>query len=246
MDLPHEVLSEILSYVDVKDLQEFTEAVPKSDFLLHNPKLWVSVDFHRVLSIRDEILEILCKYATHVQSLALNNPNILVANRTELCKVMGLMTNVTYLDVSMCSLIADMDFLLSMNKLEHLVVDCMSVLTMHSFQEYLPKCRSIRTLSMKGNAFLTMTDVAKSCSQLVNLCFLDTQGTCDFTPDHVTQILNGCPNLKTFLFNSFYFSWLYRQWVELVNIRFPHVTYHYTTYQQVTRFKRILSREINL
>ena len=156
------------------------------------------------------------------------------------------MSNVAYLDLSMCNLIENMEFLVYMSKLEHLVLDCMSILTTDSFIAHLPQCISLKTLSMKGNSFLTMGEVTAICSSLVNLNFLDTQGTCDFTPGNVRQILSACPQLHTFLFNSFYYSCMYRAWIDLVNVSYPHVTFHYTTYQQVTRFEKLLAQEINV
>ena len=224
----------------------FTEAVPNLQPLLLDPKLWVNVDLQRVFWINAEIIALLEQNASHVSSICLNSPNYLLYNRVELCEVLCLMTNVTSMDLSMCNLIEDMKFLLFMTRLKHLVLDCMSILTTDSLLMYLPQCKSIETLSIKGNNFLTMDEVTTTCCQLVNLKWLDTQGCCDFTPGNVTNILESCPQLHTFLFNSFYYSRMYYSWVSLVNDRFPHVTFHYTTYQQVTRFERLLAREVNL
>ena len=246
MALPEEVLIEILSYLDVYDLLKFQEAVPKSEHLLSAPQLWVNVDLQRILWIDCEILDLLQMNACNVRSLALNSPNYLLSNRSELKEVMCNMINVTYLDLSMCQLISNMEFLVYMRNFKHLVLDCMSILTTDSFVHHLPQCVSLQTLSMKGNSFLTMGEVTSTCSQLINLRYLDTQGMCDITPGNVTQILSACPQLHTFLFNSFYYSHMYQAWIELVNVRFPHVTFHYTTYQQVTRFEKLLAQQLEL
>ena len=234
-----------MSYLDVHDLLLFTEAFPKFQALLSAPKLWIDTDLQRVLWINYELLDIIDKNAGQVRNLALNSPNYLLTNREDLRAVMCKMPNIKYLDVSMCNLMENMNFLLSMTNLKHLVVDCLSILTTDSFLQFLPHCTSLQTLSMKGNSFLTMTEVTDICCNLINLRFLDTMGTCDFTPDNVTQILTACPNLHTFLFNSFYFSHMYRQWVQLVNVNFPQVTFHYTAYQQLTRFERLLAQEVH-
>ena len=244
MALPEEVLIKILSYLDVHDLLKFQEAVPEGQHLLSAPRLWVHVDLQRILWIDFEIIDLLQRNASQVHSLALNSPNHLLSNRSELKQVMCQMVDVTYLDLSMCNLISNMEFLVYMRNLQHLVLDSMSILTTDSFIQHLPQCVSLTTLSMKGNPFLTMGEVTDSCKQLTNLRFLDTQGTCDFTPGNVSQILSSCPQMHTFLFNSFYYSCMYRAWIELVNVMYPHVTFHYTTYQQVTRFEKLLAQQI--
>ena len=246
LSLPPELIIEILSYLDVHDLLLFTEAFPKSQLLLSHPKLWVNVDLQRVYWINVEVLDLLARNASSITNIFLNNPDYLLTYCSELREVMCTMTNVVYLDVSMCNLMEKMDFLMHMKNLEHIVLDCLPIVTTDSFLEYLPTCTSIETLSMKGNSYLTMSEVTDICKQLVNLHFLDTQGTCEFTPGNVSQILLHCPDLHTFLFNSFYYSRMYRQWIELVNITYPHVTFHYTTYQQITRFEKLLAQEIAL
>ena len=243
LSLPPELIIEILSYLDVHDRLLFIEAFPKTDFLLSHPKLWVHVDLQRVYWINLELLDLLARNASSIQNIVLNNPDYLLTYRSELREVMCTMTNVVYLDVSMCNLMEKMDFLVHMRSLKHVVLDCLPIVTTDSF---LPTCTSIQTLSMKGNSYLTMSEVTDICKQLVNLRFLDTQGTCDFMPGNVSQILSHCPNLHTFLFNSFYYSRMYSQWIELVNITYPHVTFHYTTYQQIKRFEKLLSQEIAL
>ena len=181
-----------------------------------------------------------------VKTICANSSTYFHTNKDKFRQVMGLMKNVEYIDVTSCNIMEDMDFLLFMPKLKHAVLDCLTILTTDSLLNYLPQCTSLQTLSLKGIAFLTMGEVTEICSQLVKLKYLDTQGSCDFIPDCVSQILTSCPDLNTFLFNSFYFSRLYRSWVELVNVRFPHVTFHYTTYQQIKRFERILQRHLEI
>ena len=88
------------------------------------------------------------------------------------------MQNVVFLDVSMCNLMENMAFLVHMKKLKHVVLDCLSIVTTDNFLEYLPQCTLIQTLSMKGNNYLTMSEVTDICTKLLNLCYLDTQGTC--------------------------------------------------------------------
>ena len=211
-----------------------------------DPKLWVEVDLQRLISINGDLLYLLENNAVQVRTLCLNSPNYLLTDRDHLCAVMCQMIHVEYLDLSMCNLMQEMNFLLYMSNLQHLVLDCLNILTTDSFIQHLPSCTSLKTLSMKGNPFLTMGEVTTICTQLVNLRYLDTQGTCDFTPGNVSQILSACPKLHTFLFNSFYYSHMYQSWIELVNVNFPHVTFHYTTYQQITRFERLLAQEVNV
>ena len=246
MTLPEELKVEILSYLDVCDLMDFVETVPKLDHLLYAPKLWINVNFQRVTWINAQLLDVLEKNASQVFKICLNNPNFLLTNGIPLHDVLCQMSNVKYLDVSMCNLMEDMRFFLNMPHLEHLVMDCTTILVMDSFINYLPHCKSIKTLSIKGDPFLSMREVSDVCSQLVHLRWLDTQGTCNFTPTEVTKIIEGCAQLHTFLLNSFYYSQLYRSWIELVNVKYPHITYHYTIYQQIRRFERYLAHEINI
>ena len=241
MDLPQEVIIHILSFLDVRDLL-FIDSVPKSDYLLGHPKLWISVDFQRVASIRDDVIDMMGKNAKQVKTLVMNGPSYFVNNQNYLQHVMSLMSNLEYLDISMCNVLNDMHFLLHTSKLTHLVLDCMNILTTDSLLNYLPQCTSLRTLSFKGNRFLAMSEVTEICTQLVQLSFLDTQGTCDFTAGSVEQILRSCQQRNTFYFNSFHYLRMYTAWVRLVNVDFSHVTFHYTTYQQITRFERILAR----
>ena len=242
LHLPEDVLIQILRYLDVRDLLDFAETIPKLAHLLWHPHLWGEVNLDRVFVIHDKLLELLRKNSLQVKSIAANSSTFFHTNKKEFSQVLTLMSNVTFLDLTSCNIMEEMDFLLHMPKLKHAVLDCLSILTTQSLIEYLPKCTSIETLSLKGIRFLTMGEITEICSQLVNLKCLDTQGSCDYIPDCVTQILTACPNLHTFLFNSIHFSRLYRAWVDLVNVQFPHVTFHYTTYQQVKRFERIMLR----
>ena len=222
------------------ELLDFAETVPKLVHLIWHPKLWKNIDLQRVFCIIDLLIGLLNANAKQVTFLAVTNPSSFFNNKLELELAMTGMVNVTFLDLTMSNIIENMEFLLHMPYLKHAVLDYLSILTTESFQKYLPQCSSLQTLSMKGNAFLTMSDVANICTHLVNLKFLDTQGTCDFTPGTVDEILSACTELKTFLFNSFYYSRLYHKWVDLVNVKFSDVTFHYTTYQQITRFECIL------
>ena len=240
------MFSEILSYLDVRDLMDFAETIPKLSYLISHPGLWRNVELDRVFVISESLLKLLEKNALQVKNLAVNNPSFFHHNKLEFEAVMSTMINVTFLDMTMCNIVEEMNFLRFMPHLKHCVLDCLNVLTTNGFQQNLPQCKSIVTLSMKGNPFLSMFDVTEICSQLVNLEWLDTQGTCDFTPGNVDTILSACSKLRTFLFNSFYYSRLYHQWVELVNVKFQHVTFHYTTYQQVTRFEQKLRNEIHI
>ena len=246
MGLPDEVIVEILNYLDVRELVDFAETVPKLKYLIWHPKLWRVVDLQRIFCFSDDVINMLTTNALQVKFLVITNPNFFSHNKVKLELALTRMTNVTYLDLSLNNLIEDMSFFLHMPHLTNVMLDCLSVLTTHSLQNYLPQCTSIQTLSMKGNPFLSMFDVTAICCQLVNLRWVDTQGTCDFTPDMVEDILSSCGQMRTFLFNSFYYSKLYRQWVELVNVKFPHITFHYTTYQQVTRFERKLRHAIEI
>ena len=246
MNLPEDVLIKILSYLDVRELLDFADTVPKLKNLLWHPKLWTNVDLQRVFCISDFLLELLKSNTSQVKCLAVTNPSSFFHIKLELQFAMTKMVNVTFLDLTMSNIIENMHFLVQMRSLQHAVLDCLSVLTADSFLTHLPQCTSLQTLSIKGNAFLSMFDVTAVCTNLVNLKFLDTQGTCDFTPSTVDEILSACPDMKTFLFNSFYYSRLYHQWVHLVNVKFPDVNFHYTTYQQVTRFKRKLRNHIEM
>ena len=154
-----------MSYLDVHDMLLFTEAFPKFERLLSHPKLWSETDLQRVLWINVDLLQLLDKNALQVRTLQLNSPNYLLTNRDELRAVMCKMINVQYLDVTMCSLMENLNFLMCMRHLKHLFLDCMSILTMDSFLEFLPQCTTLQTLSMKGNSFLTMTEVTEICSQ---------------------------------------------------------------------------------
>ena len=200
----------------------------------------------RVLVFSDYLLDALEHNVTQVVSLSMNSPNFFYFNRFRMMQVMGLMRNILFLDISTCKVIENMQFLLGMPKLKHFAMNCVSVLNTDSFMNILPQCESIETLSCKGNRFVTMTETRNTCCHLVNLKFLDLQGTCEFIPSYVRDICNACPQLKTFLFSPNFRSKLYQQWISVVNVEFQKVNFHYTTYQQVTRFEKLLARQRNL
>ena len=234
---------QILRYLDVRDLLDFAETIPKLAHLLWHPHLWDQVNLDRIFVIHDRLLKLLGKNCLQVKSIAANSSTFFHTNKEKFSQLLCKMSNVQYIDLTSCNIMEEMEFLLHMPKLKHAVLDCLTILTTDSLLNYLPQCTSIQTLSLKGIRFLTMGEVTEICSQLVNLRYLDTQGSSDFIPECVSEIIASCPNMHTFLFNSFYYSRLYRAWIHLVNVEFPYVTFHYTTYQQVRRFERIIQRE---
>ena len=108
--LPQDVIIEILDYLDVRDLMDFAETVPKIQLLIYHPKLWRTIDLHRVFVISDELIWLLERNAKQVQIVYANNPNLFFKNKEAFQSVMCLMSNVTYLDLSMCNNVEDMQF----------------------------------------------------------------------------------------------------------------------------------------
>ena len=139
MDLPEEVIVEILLYLDVKDLFHFAESVPKLTEVIHHPALWKYVDLHRLIVFTDQLIESLNRNATKVISLSMNSPSFFFMNRDRMQNVMSRMCNIVFLDISMCNILESMDFLVHMQALEHFVMDCVTILTTeHRCVSYTP------------------------------------------------------------------------------------------------------------
>ena len=91
-----------------------------------------------------------------------------------------------------------------------------------------------------------MDEVTDICKELINLKFLNTEGSCDFTASNSAVILECCSQMKTLLFNSFHYSGRYQAWIDLVNTKYLNVAFHHTAYQQVTRFEKLLACQNNI
>ena len=233
-----EVLGEILSFLSIPDRLKFCQVNKKSTKCIYDANMWQFVDLKGVIVISTTLFKVLDMFALKVRSIYLDSRSFIETCNLKVELMLGQLRNLELLDLSRTNIVCSLDFIENLDRLEHLIINNVSVELQLSCIKHVPKCPSLATFSFRENLVVGGGAITSMLSQLPNLCWADIEGSSELFPSQVEEIATHCPQLHTLLFNMFCHGTVdHRAWINLKTVKFPNLGMSFDVSAQIKRLE---------
>ena len=132
-------------------------------------------------------------------------------------------------------MIEDLEFL-HYTHLEKLNAKSLICVDTDSFKNDLPKAEKITWLSLAKNFSNGSNAIIETCTQMASLKYLDLRGK-GLEPKEIYSVLQNCKNLRTLLFDSYYFTCDMNAWENIVHKQFGMVCFTDKMYSHLLAYR---------
>ena len=237
---PFDVVTEIVSFLTVPERLQFSLVNRQSRKYLMDSKMWEFVDLKGVIVISDTVFAALHRFSDKVRSFYIDSRHFLEPPTDKVEFLVSNFANLELLDISKTNAVCNVDFLEDLPKLEHLIMNNVSVELQLSCTRNLEKCHALATFSFKGNLVVGGRAMASMLSKVPTLCWVDIEGSGELFPSQARQVCIHCPNLHTLLFNIFCQGTVdHRDWIKFHYVDYPSLGLSFYVTAQIARLNRM-------
>ena len=186
--------------------------------------MWHHVNLTSVDYIDIKIVNFFEKMSKHVETFKLHRKHYGLREPQRVHNILSTLVNVTNLGLSNSRSVKSLDFLRKMNKLHTIKINQLVMIEGDELAKKLPRVKSLRSLSVCNNYHMFSTDIIYTICKMPFLMDIDMEGV-GLYPPQVKQVLNSCPQLKTFFFSGHFMYVNKRPWVHLLQEEYGHVKF---------------------
>lgn len=237
LSLPPEIWGNILKNCSVADLVRFYYSSKKYRYLLKHPEIWHTVNLTPIYKFTKGLWHVLEECGgPYIKLLGILGEHSIRDMGAPLYDLLKPFRNVTQLDVSGCTLMSRMDFVLNMPKLTHLVMDYCHIDPLDFMVNHYDS--EVIYFSYRGNHGAIPSDVRFLAHSMHNLRYLDVRDTHPLRPYDVRSVLMVCENLKVFYFTMQYDPIHRADWIRLF-FDYKDVKFSKEVYRQMFYFLKL-------
>ena len=147
-------------------------------------------------------------------------------------QIVSVFSNLRELDLSGTTL-NHLNFIRYMKQVEVLKLNSVTLVAPWMFGQWLPKLKHLKELYLRNNFHLFHWSVSYIAQAIPTLEVYDCTGLDQIPLNHVTAVLESCPNLKVFYFTPVCcFKHYAGEWWDLLANRFGHVKFSAEVYSR--------------